>query len=411
MASLTKCLVFCALAGGATLATAGSAWAGYEPHKYTEPGTGLVLEYNLYVPDGYEAGRKYPLLVFLHAAGGELPRSLSSSGKGWTGSFLDGGDAEKYASFFLVPISQTDSSGWGDGRSNTEKFEGRLTVVVLKQLLASGEYNLDAERLYITGPSMGGRGSWDLIEKNPGFFAAAVPCAAPGLDDFAAVVNENIWSVNGENDSTVMANRATIAGIRAAGGNPIYTELEGHGHDSWRTLYPSDAFMTWMYAQRRGVPWWNVSEVPTLAEPLTPGQVVVSGPSEPTGGAGGSGPSSGGAGAGGSGGAVTGGSAMGPSAGGSAGSGGGHASAGAAAGGLFSAGAGGNSGSGTSSIAGSPVAESPALPPVSGDSDSNCSLRSPLGRTDGAWPALLLALSLAGRRATKRPEQKGSACR
>jgi hypothetical protein len=224
-------------------------------------------------------------------------------------------------------------------------------------------------------------------------------------------VNENIWSVNGEKDSTVMANRATIAGIRAAGGNPIYTELEGHGHDSWRTLYPSDAFMTWMYAQRRGVPWWNVSEVPTLAEPLTPGQVVVSGPSEPTGGAGGSGPSSGGAGAGGSGGAVTGGSAMGPSAGGSAGSGGGHASAGAAAGGLFSAGAGGNSGSGTSSIAGSPVAESPALPPVSGDSDSNCSLRSPLGRTDGAWPALLLALSLAGRRATKRPEQKGSACR
>jgi predicted peptidase len=43
--------------------------AGYEPHEYTEPGTGLVLEYNLYVPNNYDAAKKYPLLVFLHAAG------------------------------------------------------------------------------------------------------------------------------------------------------------------------------------------------------------------------------------------------------------------------------------------------------------------------------------------------------
>ena len=276
------------------LGTVKPAAADYEPHKYTEPGTGLVLEYNLYVPNQYDPAQKYPLMVFLHAAGqdSDLPRNLGSSGKGWTGSFLDNGDDEKYPSFFLVPISQTNRSGWGDGRSDAEKFEGRLTIVVLKELVASGEYNIDADRLYVTGPSMGGRGTWDMIEKNPGLFAAAIPAAAPGLDDAAKVVGENIWAINGENDSTVEDNRETIAAIRALGGNPIYTELAGHGHDTWRQVYPSDAFMAWVYAQRRGVPWWHVSEVPVIPEddrhrggpsghPLTRGQPAVTGPTGP----------------------------------------------------------------------------------------------------------------------------------
>jgi hypothetical protein len=275
----------------AALVSANLCWgvaarADYEPHKYTEPGSGRVLEYYLYVPEGYDEAQKYPLLVLLHAAGQpeDLPRSLS---KGWSGSFLDDGDDQKYPSFFLIPVSQTNSSGWGDGRSDAEKFEGRLTIVVLKELVSSGRYNIDADRLYVTGPSMGGRGTWDMIEKNPGLFAAAVPIAAPGLDEPEQVIHENIWAINGENDSTVQDNRETIAGIRASGGNPIYTELANHGHDSWRSIYPSDAFMAWVYAQRRGVPWWNVSKIPEVSEPLTPGQVVVSGPSSPTGGSGG----------------------------------------------------------------------------------------------------------------------------
>ncbi|RYZ08044.1 MAG: hypothetical protein EOO73_10145 [Myxococcales bacterium] len=402
-----------ALVPGAILASASQAWAGYEPHKYTEPGTGLVLEYNLYVPANYDAGRKYPLLVFLHAAGtaDDLPRSLSSSGKGWTGSFLDGGDAEKYASFFLVPISQTNSSGWGDGRSDAEKFEGRLTVVVLKQLLSSAKYNLDADRLYVTGPSMGGRGSWDLIEKNPGFFAAAVPCAAPGLDDYAAVVNENIWSINGEKDSTVMDNRATIAGIRAAGGNPIYTELKGHGHDTWRSVYPTDAFMAWMYAQRRGVPWWNVSSVPKLSDPLTPGQVVVSGPTEPTGGAGaGGGGGVGGATAsGGAGGSPAGGSASTPADGGAGGVAGaagmgGMSTSPSPAGGSSGMGGGGSAavagGGAAPSVAGAAAAEPPGGADEA-DAESGCSFGVGPSRTSASGVGLLFAFLLV-RRAARR---------
>jgi poly(3-hydroxybutyrate) depolymerase len=373
----------------ACLLTTASARADYESRRYTEPGSGQVLDYYLYVPEAYDSAKKYPLLVFLHAAGGALPRSLS---KGWTTSFIDNGDDTTYPSFFLVPISQTNSSGWGDGRSDAEKFEGKLTVVVLQQLLASGEFNLDADRLYITGPSMGGRGTWDMIEKHPGFFAAAAPMAAPGLDDAAAVVSENIWAVNGENDDTVEQNRATIQAIRALGGNPIYTELADHGHDTWREVYPSDAFMEWMYAQRRGVPWWNVSSVPAVADPLTPGQPAVTGPTQSTGGT---------------------------SSGGSAGAPGGIGASGmtGSAGGLAAAGASGGGAApvltgGASSAAGAPslaadgasagaggISVAPALPASSNDTGCNVAA----GSGGVPWSlALALTLSVHLRRRRRR---------
>lgn len=286
----TSGLTVACLMAAASLLSVRQARADYEPRTYKEPGTGRVLDYNLYVPDDYNPAKKYPILVFLHAAGddSDLPRKRS---KGWTTSFTDGSDKQDHPSFFLIPVSQTNSSGWGDGLSDAVKFEGLLTVVLLKELLASGEYNIDADRLYVTGPSMGGRGTWDMIEKNPGLFAAAVPIASPGLDDAHKVVGENIWAVNGERDSTVSNNRKTIDAIRAAGGNPIYTELANHGHDTWRSIYNTDEFMDWVYAQRRGVPWWTVSTVPSPipSDDLTEGIVVVSGPTGPSDSGGGGG--------------------------------------------------------------------------------------------------------------------------
>jgi len=240
--------------------------ADYEPNKYTEPGTNLVLEYNLFVPDGVVAGTKYPLLVYLHAANDQaMPhRTLSSDGKGWVPQLMTA-DGGKTKAFYMIPISQTNSSGWGDpvgSISGPQKFEGRLTVVVLKELLQ--KYPIDPDRLYVTGASMGARGTYDLLRRYPDFFAAGAPAASPASPADAEIyARQNIWAVMGSVDPVVQPNRDTIAAIRKACGNPIYTELDGHGHDSWRSIYPMPEFIAWMFAQRRGVPWTEVSQAPT----------------------------------------------------------------------------------------------------------------------------------------------------
>ncbi len=153
-----------------------SASADYVPNKYTDATTGEVLEYNVFVPVGYDAAKSYPLTVVMHAAStdADLPRTLQSDGKGWAATFVAAPHQTRDPSFFLIPISQTNDSGWGDPISpitGAEKFEGRLTMVVLKEVM--GRYNIDSKRLYVTGPSMGGRGSWDLIRRYPTTFAAA----------------------------------------------------------------------------------------------------------------------------------------------------------------------------------------------------------------------------------------------
>lgn len=287
--------------------------ADYEPNKYTEPGTNLVLEYNLYVPDGVVAGTKYPLLVYLHAANNEaMPmRTLSSDGKGWVPQLMTA-DGGKTKAFYMIPISQTNSSGWGDPVgpiTGMQKFEGRLTVVVLKELLT--KYPIDPDRLYVTGASMGARGTYDLLRRYPDLFAAGAPAASPANPADAAIyARQNIWAVMGSVDPVVQPNRDTIAAIRKACGNPIYTELAEHGHDSWRSIYPMPEFIAWMFAQRRGVPWTEVSQAPTPEQILAAEQAPVKGlnatqplvvtPSCTPSGLGGSGSSAGSANAGGS---------------------------------------------------------------------------------------------------------------
>jgi poly(3-hydroxybutyrate) depolymerase len=311
-------LAFCALGPG-------PARAGYVGNHYVEPGTGLVLDYNVYVPDGYDptnTTKKYPIMLVLHAANTNQippPRTLSSDGVGWSATFVNTPHQKTDPSFFMVPISQTNASGWGEATdpiTAPEKFEGRLAVLVLQQVVMT-KYPIDPTRLYITGPSMGGRGTWDILRRYPGVFAAAAPAAAPALPtDAALYVNNNIWAVCGQVDPIVQGERDTITAIRALGGNPIYTELAGHGHDSWRWIYPDPQFVPWMYAQRLGVPWWTVSQPPTAPfsadtppATLSPGwPVVVTPPNLGTsfggasgGGAAGAGgqPSTGGSGAGG----------------------------------------------------------------------------------------------------------------
>ncbi len=113
---------------------------------------------------------------------------------------------------------------------------------------------VDTNRLYVTGISMGGYGVWEMTERWPSLFAAAVPLAGAGDPSrAAALVHLPVWAFHGSADAAVpvSGSRDMIAAIRQVGGSPCYTEYAGQGHAIWNTerVYANSALLAWLFAQ------------------------------------------------------------------------------------------------------------------------------------------------------------------
>jgi poly(3-hydroxybutyrate) depolymerase len=127
----------------------------------------------------------------------------------------------------------------------------RLTLEMLAGL--KKEFSLDDKRLYVTGLSMGGYGTWDVIARHPKLFAAAAPVCGGGDEATATIIKDiPIWCFHGGADNVVKPERSRnmIAAIKAAGGNPKYTEYPGVGHDSWNKAYSEPELVKWMFEQK-----------------------------------------------------------------------------------------------------------------------------------------------------------------
>jgi dienelactone hydrolase len=147
--------------------------------------------------------------------------------------------------FFVAP--QSPSAYWNTAGMQTQLLD------LLDTLTA--EFSIDPDRIYITGLSMGGMGSWSLLERRPGYFAAAIPMcgngntlAAPSFRDVA------VWDFHAADDSSVpvAGSRDMIAALRRAGGTPLYTEYASGGHGIWVEAYATPGLVDWTLAQRRG---------------------------------------------------------------------------------------------------------------------------------------------------------------
>ena len=134
-------------------------------------------------------------------------------------------------------------------------------------------YGIDASRLYVTGISLGGYGTWDTIQRWPGYFAAAVPVSGAGDPALASELrNVPIWAFHGGADCIVppAGSREMVEAIRAKGGNPHYTEFQGADHEIWPRVYtqselsPSSVgLFQWLFSQRKPAP--AASGLPTPA--------------------------------------------------------------------------------------------------------------------------------------------------
>ena len=127
-----------------------------------------------------------------------------------------------------------------------------LVLDVIEKLKAEFK-SIDASRVYVTGQSMGGAGSFGAIAARPDLFAAAVPvCGGWNPADAKKMARVAVWAFHGLNDRTVPPERSRdmIAALKKAGGKTKHTEYEGVGHNSWNKAYRDTELWKWLFTQR-----------------------------------------------------------------------------------------------------------------------------------------------------------------
>jgi poly(3-hydroxybutyrate) depolymerase len=206
-----------------------------------------VLPYRLFIPTNYTAGTRYPIVLFM-CGSGERGTDNRLQLTGQTGCLVFASETNQlyHPSFMVAPQCST-SSAWTDASIRSQ-------VLGLMNLVMS-QYSIDTNRLYITGLSLGGMGSWDYIGQFPNMYAAAIPMSGSGTVSLAPKMTQTaIWNFHAANDSTVnvSGSRTMIDAVRRAGGNAVYTEYASGGHGIWTPAYNTPILMEWVYSQRRG---------------------------------------------------------------------------------------------------------------------------------------------------------------
>lgn len=128
----------------------------------------------------------------------------------------------------------------------------RQAFEIIDKLVA--ELPIDRTRIYVTGHSMGGAGTWHMIAQRPHFFAAATPvCGLPDFATAAAIKDVPLWNFHGNADEIepVATSRRMIQAILDAGGLPLNTEYPGVGHNVFLWAYTEPALVNWLFAQRQ----------------------------------------------------------------------------------------------------------------------------------------------------------------
>lgn len=219
--------------------------AGKQVERSFKTSDSAEVPYLLYLPKDYgTAGeQKFPLMLFLHGRG-ESNGPLSLVAKWGPPRMAAAGQEMSYV--ILSPQCPAQDS-WSSETQQTRLLE------LLKHAIE--HYPVDADRVYLTGLSMGGYGCWRMAADHPEMFAAVAPVCGGGKPADAKILKElPIWAWHGDEDRVVPFQRSVemVEAIRAAGGTQIkFTSLESVGHNSWSAAYATPELYSWMDRQRR----------------------------------------------------------------------------------------------------------------------------------------------------------------
>lgn len=216
---------------------------------------GVAYRYEVYVPPNWTRQKKWPVILFLHGIGHRGQYPAGSADSILARLFLSYQRAPQ--AVIVFPRCPEDAT-WIEPRMET------LALTALRQSLQ--EFRGDPDRIYLTGLSMGGYGTWYLAARNPGRFAAIapvcggvrapktvpLPAVSTAPDPYADVAQKigrtPVWLFHGDADDTidVTESRRMAKAVKAAGGEVRYTEYPGVAHNSWNKAYAEPQFFPWL---------------------------------------------------------------------------------------------------------------------------------------------------------------------
>ncbi|PJF21644.1 MAG: phospholipase [Phototrophicales bacterium] len=199
----------------------------------------ISLDYLLYLPPGYDESASYPTILFLHGAG-ERGDDLTGLYKQGIPAYLAKGNDLPF--IVIAPQCLPDET-WLTYREEV--------ILLLDHIIQ--HYAVDTTRVYLTGLSMGGFGTWDIARLYPERFAAAAPICGgmPWLIDVEKATHRlkslPIWAFHGAKDTVVPLaySQTMVEALQAVGGHVKLTVYPDLAHDSWTVTYANQELYEW----------------------------------------------------------------------------------------------------------------------------------------------------------------------
>ncbi|MBX2916086.1 MAG: prolyl oligopeptidase family serine peptidase [Cyclobacteriaceae bacterium] len=228
--------------------------------KLFQASNGLALPYRILLPLDYDSNKKYPLILFLHGAGergSDNEKQLVHGAK----VFLTPENRKNFPAIVVAPQCPIDNY-WGSVAVDrttspftlsfdyTRPATTALTAAIelVKKIIA--EEGVDKKRVYITGLSMGGMGTFEAVYRYPKLFAAAAPVCGGGDANRYTKQAAKIpfWIFHGDADAVVSVkeSRAMVAKLKSLKASVKYTEYGGVNHNSWDNAFAEPDFVKWL---------------------------------------------------------------------------------------------------------------------------------------------------------------------
>ncbi len=250
-----------------------------EYHTYTYHSeildTDIVYPYRVYYPTDYDinSDKKYPLLLFLHGHGETGTDNETQLTVGGGSVMLINNLIERDNCIIIAPQCQhapvqvegigeyspewvSFGENWMQGaRQDLPEIAGAGMYAVLDIMdIYLSDDKVDKDRIYVSGISMGGFGTWEIIAREPDMFAAAIPLCGGGIINSAEDIKDvAIWAFHGLNDDCVPVSgtQDMVEALQKVGGNIKATYFEGVGHAVWVNAYNTEGLIDWLLEQHK----------------------------------------------------------------------------------------------------------------------------------------------------------------